>query len=1339
MPITQYDSQEHYRVQEKNTPAGLLIAGTPQHRNVIEYMRNGYAFCRMITLEGNGVDFIHEEVNQGYEKLTGLKNVAGRSMTEIMPGLRESNPEFIERHRLVVESGIPDQFEVFLVALNKWFDITIYRPEEGYSVAMFDDITERKLMENELQRTSRALMAINNCNQALVHSENEMVLLQKVCDIIVNTGGYRMAWVGYAENDAGKSVTPVAQAGFEEGYLRTSIVSWADVPLGQGPTGSAIRTGKPFFLQNIREDPQFTLWRSEAIKRGYASNLSLPLKVNKAVIGALTIYSEVPHAFNPKEIKLLASLIHNLNYGIEKLRSRNAHQKAENELKISELRFRRLFEQHSATMILIDPESGKIIDANHAAAKFYGWTIEEMRKMCIQQITNVTSDEVKCNMRKARTSEQNQFLFRHKKSDGSLRDVEVFSNTINIDGKDILYAIIHDITERKRYESLTEFRLRILQMARTHSVEELLMTVLDKEENDISLKSLFDGFPEEICLIDRNGTILLANDVFKNNITEDQERNVGRSYYDFLAEKLINDRTRKIEEVLFTGEAITFDEVQHKKILRNSIFPVPNKEGDITKLLLFSIDVTTLQLSKQEEFDQRVYYRNLFNNMENGFAYCRVILKNESPVDFVFEVVNLNFKRLTGWDCVEGRKISDFIPNIVTSNPEFIVNVGRISQSGVAEQFEFYFDTLNRWFDITVYSHQKGYFVMVLSPMITFKIGNWEWNVENGVMVWNDELRMLYGQELHSGIPSYELWRNSIMPGDKENTDKVIKEAVEKGGTFNVVYKINDSHGTIRRLMTQGFAVKNDTGDVNRYMGITIDISEYKNINTNHLINTTNLNTLLNSSEDAACSISRNGIILETNGSFDRIYSSYNTKGLKDTDFNKLFSKQLLEDRNNKFKHLFETGEPIHFKDKGSESRGALNSENDYIYQLSAYPVYGEYEKIEAIAVFISNSNEYNEAEKARRQFDKQYQTLIAASPDSIITTTLDGFISSVSDIGLEIFGANNKTDVIGKPFSSIVYQADIPIIKEIFDVTFREGLIQNKEILLKKKNNTLYSAEISAALIQDYNGAPSSYMLIIRDISQRKIIESELFHAKRLISLGEMASGIAHEIYQPINNIGLIVDKILFEASKNRWSCENDIKIKSEKIFENIIRVQTIIDNIRSFSSTDNNYISSVVNINKGIRNALLMFSEQCKHRSILLEFKPDKERISVTGNIYKFEQVISNLIKNSIDALEEKKQVNNTSFEMKILIRSFYKDDSVRVTIEDNGIGISEKDIGYIMHPFYTTKDSGKGTGLGLSISYGIIKEMSGDIKIVSNQTNGTTVIITLPKTAKNQDVIA
>ena len=257
--------------------------------------------------------------------------------------------------------------------------------------------------------------------------------------------------------------------------------------------------------------------------------------------------------------------------------------------------------------------------------------------------------------------------------------------------------------------------------------------------------------------------------------------------------------------------------------------------------------------------------------------------------------------------------------------------------------------------------------------------------------------------------------------------------------------------------------------------------------------------------------------------------------------------------------------------------------------------------------------------------------------------------------------------------------------------------------------------------------------MMIIRDISQRKIIENELFHAKKLISLGEMASGIAHEIYQPINNIGLMVDKMLMMASRNDWSCKKEIHATSEKIFENIIRAQTIIDNIRSFSSTDNNYISSDVNINKSIRNALLMISEQCKHRSITLDFKPEQERFPVTGNIYKFEQVMFNLVKNSMDALEEKKQLHTDPFEMKILIRTFALNDAVVVSVEDNGIGISEKNMEYIMHPFYTTKESGKGTGLGLSISYGIIKEMSGTIRINSAPMRGTTVVITLPKTSK------
>ncbi len=124
-------------------------------------------------------------------------------------------------------------------------------------------------------------------------------------------------------------------------------------------------------------------------------------------------------------------------------------KRVESALKQSEERFRKMFERHSAVMLLLDPESGRIIDANNAAANFYGWTIDELREMRLQDITNSSADVLRSDAEKIRTRQQKQFLFSHVRADGSLREVEVFSNIIEIDGKGILYAIIHDITDRK--------------------------------------------------------------------------------------------------------------------------------------------------------------------------------------------------------------------------------------------------------------------------------------------------------------------------------------------------------------------------------------------------------------------------------------------------------------------------------------------------------------------------------------------------------------------------------------------------------------------------------------------------------------------------------------------------------------------------------------------------------------------------------------------------------------------------------------------------------------------------------------------------------------------------
>ena len=126
-----------------------------------------------------------------------------------------------------------------------------------------------------------------------------------------------MAWVGFAEQDEGKWVRPVAHAGFEEGYLQTVSFTWADTELGRGATGTAIRTGRPAVGRDFRTDPCLAPWREEALKRRYASNIALPILVQDRVLGALTIYAEEPEAFDTQEVQLLTELSGDLAYGIQ--------------------------------------------------------------------------------------------------------------------------------------------------------------------------------------------------------------------------------------------------------------------------------------------------------------------------------------------------------------------------------------------------------------------------------------------------------------------------------------------------------------------------------------------------------------------------------------------------------------------------------------------------------------------------------------------------------------------------------------------------------------------------------------------------------------------------------------------------------------------------------------------------------------------------------------------------------------------------------------------------------------------------------------------------------------
>jgi PAS domain S-box-containing protein len=191
------------------------------------------------------------------------------------------------------------------------------------------DITERKLAEEEQQRLNRSLRLLSDCNLLLAHATDEPTLLNDLCRLMVEKGGYVMAWVGLPEQDEEKSVRPVAQSGYEDGYLDGIRISWDGAKKeGQGPTGTAIRTGETVVNQNVLTNPKMDIWREEILKRGFQSSIALPLNCEHRVIGALTIYSAAHDAFRAEEVSLLEELVRNLAFGIQMLRSQQERDSA---------------------------------------------------------------------------------------------------------------------------------------------------------------------------------------------------------------------------------------------------------------------------------------------------------------------------------------------------------------------------------------------------------------------------------------------------------------------------------------------------------------------------------------------------------------------------------------------------------------------------------------------------------------------------------------------------------------------------------------------------------------------------------------------------------------------------------------------------------------------------------------------------------------------------------------------------------------------------------------------------------------------------------------------------
>ena len=305
-------------------------------------------------IDKNMIDLVPEEIKEAVEERIRRSSAGEKLASMSFRTTRQDGREFyLEAMSACITSG----------------DSTIVQ-------VLIRDVTSERKAEQELHRLNRALKAISEVNHLLIRADDEKTFLEEVCRIICETGGYLMAWVGYALHDKDKTVEPVVVKGIEEDYLKRIKVSWDDVEIGQGPMGTAIRTGKTSVVQDLEKVLKYPSWRKEALQRNFKSILGLPLKSENETYGALGIYSSREDAFDKEETKLLEQLAADLSYGVTTIRLRIEQEKAQQALRESEHRYRMIYDNDMSGDFIIKAD-GTILSCNAAFVRIFGFKNEE--------------------------------------------------------------------------------------------------------------------------------------------------------------------------------------------------------------------------------------------------------------------------------------------------------------------------------------------------------------------------------------------------------------------------------------------------------------------------------------------------------------------------------------------------------------------------------------------------------------------------------------------------------------------------------------------------------------------------------------------------------------------------------------------------------------------------------------------------------------------------------------------------------------------------------------------------------------------------------------------------
>ena len=373
--------------------------------------------------------------------------------------------------------------------------------------------------------------------------------------------------------------------------------------------------------------------------------------------------------------------------------------------------------------------------------------------------------------------------------------------------------------------------------------------------------------------------------------------------------------------------------------------------------------------------------------------------------------------------------------------------------------------------------------------------------------------------------------------------------------------------------------------------------------------------------------------------------------------------------------------------------------------------------------------------ESELKESEEKYRRLFDSTPNSIFH--LEQGTSRILDVNERATGVYGygKDELIGKSFmdlSAYQYPEGVLSFKEDKPST---GSSEYLKVRHYKKDGTPFYVNVYA--IQS-KGRGYGIVAVTVDITESLAKESQLIQASKMSTLGEMASGVAHELNQPLSAMQIGTD-FISGVVEHEGKGSEDLPLVTQHMKEQIDRAVRIINHLREFGRKAD-IKKEKVYINQPIEGAFTLLSQQLKLRRIKVVLDLNDDLPPIMGDMNRLEQVFINLVINARNAMEEKKkQFLERETENILTIKSFQEDGQVVVTVTDTGTGIPDNMKDKIFEPFFTTRQVGKGTGLGLSISYGIVKDYGGTIEVESEVGKGTSFKITFPACSEGRNGVS